>query len=56
MVSGPAISVPVPKMVGAEPDEALVTEYLNKYIDAVKDLYNRHKVALGMGDRQLKVL
>ena len=56
MVSGPAIIVPMPKLIGAEPDEALVTEYLNKYIAAVKDLYNRHKHALGMGDRELKVL
>ncbi len=56
VVSGPAIVVPRPAIIGAVPDEALVTEYLNKYIAAVKDLYDRHKGALGMGHRQLNIL
>lgn len=55
MVSGPAIEVPVPKVLGGPVDDALVQEYLDRYIQAVKTLYDTHKAALGMGDRKLEV-
>ena len=56
VVSGKAIEVPKPEKVGGHVDPALVDEYLNKYIDAVKALYEKHKHAAGCGDRTLEVL
>ncbi len=56
VVSGPAIAVPTPKVIGAKPDEALVDEYLEKYKAALIDLFERHKGPLGFGDRTLHIV
>ena len=56
IVSGPAIDVPLPREVGGPVDEALVTLYLERYKDALRSLFDRHKAAAGMPDRQLVIV
>jgi hypothetical protein len=56
VVSGPAIPVPTPSVIGGPVDDALVQEYLEKYIAALRQLYEKHKVAAGCGSRTLEIL
>jgi len=48
---GKPIPTPTPKIEGVRPDETLVQEYHEKYIQAVKDLHETH-----VKDRTLKIV
>ncbi len=55
MVSGREIPTPTPAKVGGHVDEALVDEYLAKYIAELRRLYDEHKVAAGYEGRELVI-
>ena len=38
---GEPLKVPVPKVRGERPDDAMVDSYLNKYIERVKDMHKK---------------
>jgi len=52
---GAPMKVP-PNPDNTRPDESLVDEYHAKYCDALKALFDQHKVAAGYADRELQVL